>query len=220
MKNHISNFRDQGFNILTKQQLLNETANQYSEELGKERSQNLWLKLFKESLNDIDLPLTKELIEPVKRHFSNCLDKSSDDNEIFNKWKKKCIEDFRIDPIIKAPIIKLMIENKEDLPKSIKHYAKSDNAEIKNLKVNDIYKNLLKENIAQRDIKAAHRQQEMEEAKRPHEKAYKRYIEAEASKKTLDDIKKTLDSHFTKKQSSPNIGPNLKKQESNKSNTR
>lgn len=174
-------------------------------------------KLFKESLNDIDLPLTKE---PVKRHFSNCLDKSSDDNEIFNKWKKKCIEDFRIDPIIKAPIIKLMIENKEDLPKSIKYYAKSDNAEIKNLKVNDIYKNLLKENIAQRDIKAAHRQQEMEEAKRSHEKAYKRYIEAEASKKTLDDIKKTLDSHFTTKQSSPNIGPNLKKQESNKSNTR
>ncbi|HJD64663.1 MAG TPA: hypothetical protein LFW10_00585 [Rickettsia endosymbiont of Diachasma alloeum] len=60
----------------------------------------------------------------------------------------------------------------------------------------------------------------MEEAKRSHEKAYKRYIEAEASKKTLDDIKKTLDSHFTTKQSSPNIGPNFKKQESNKSNTR
>ena len=111
-----------------------------------------------------------------------------------------------------------MIENKEDLTKSIKHYAKSDNAKIKNLTVNDIYKNLLKENIAQRDIKAAHRQQEMEEAKRPSEEAYKRYIEAEASKKTLDDIKKTLDSHLIKKQSS--TAPNLKKQESNKANTR
>lgn len=49
MKNHISNFRNQGFNILTKQQLLNETANQYSEELGKERSQNLWLSFLKKA---------------------------------------------------------------------------------------------------------------------------------------------------------------------------
>ncbi|KJV92716.1 hypothetical protein RBEMOGI_1351 [Rickettsia bellii str. RML Mogi] len=220
MKNHISNFRDQGFNILTKQQLLNETATQYSEKLDKERSQNLWLKLFKESLNDIDLPLTKELLEPVKRHFSNCLNKSSDDNEIFNEWKKECIEDLRIDPIIKAPIIKSMIENKEDLPKSIKHYAKSDNAKIKNLTVNDIYKNLLKENIAQRDINAAHRQQDMKESNLTSEQLYKKYLKKEASKKTLDDIKKTLDSHLTKKHSSINIVPNFKKQESNKSNTR
>ncbi|WP_341792213.1 hypothetical protein [Rickettsia endosymbiont of Gonocerus acuteangulatus] len=60
----------------------------------------------------------------------------------------------------------------------------------------------------------------MKEAKKPSEEAYKRYIEAEVSKKTLNDIKKTLDSHLINKKSSTNIVPNLKKQESNKANTR
>jgi hypothetical protein len=95
-------FYGRGFNSITKKLLIDNTASDFAKDhkLDSELTKKLWHKMFEASIQDIDLPLTKDLLAPVGRHLAKIMGrhkKLGDGNfdKILQNWQLSTLSNYK-----------------------------------------------------------------------------------------------------------------------------
>ena len=115
---------DGGFSYFSKKLLLHDYADKFANKnkIEPKLAQNLWIKMFEATLEDRDLPLPTPMLAIVKNKLKESISevlKNRSFNESINErlpdilknWRNKCLVDPKIDVMIKAPIIKGMLND-------------------------------------------------------------------------------------------------------------